>query len=164
MDFFTTNAVFRELKLRLTRKLTWGHSMVNPDSYSVLTCWYQTMFYSQNGLSDTENSQNSKFKLKCRSSRLDSDTLVHPAPRAIQPSGRGVGCGESGVTDAIFIYDSWGLFTQNKFGRKSHSQGSDGGPRSGTVKKFFWTCLRKNFNCGQYMDDKNNFFCKTNFR
>ena len=43
-------------------------------------------------------------------------------------------------------------------GEKSYSQGAGWGRvKSGTIKFIFRSCLRKNFNCGQYMVDNMNF-------
>ena len=70
--------------------------------------------------------------------------MVHPASRATHPGGS-----HQGLRVRFFINDSCGLFKQIKFGGKSYSQG---------------VSSRKNFNCGQFMDDKYNFFCGTNFR
>ena len=57
------------------------------------------------------------------------------------------------------FFVSWGLFTLNiSLGKKLSQEGQVWGHQSGRVN-FFWQCFRKNFNCGQYMDDK-HFFLK----
>ena len=57
-------------------------------------------------------------------------------------------------------FDSYGLFTQNiSMGKKLSVGGQVGGHQSGTVNYFFRRCFRKNWNCGQYLNDKPIIFC-----
>ena len=55
----------------------------------------------------------------------------------------------------ISLFDSWGLFTLNISLEKVTRKGSP--KRNGHF--FFSSHLGKNFNCQQYMNNKNIFFC-----
>ena len=65
-------------------------------------------------------------------------------------------CQEPGVLGPFFIFNSWGLFTQNEFGGKIVKSGG----QVGSSKRYghLFTVFSENFNNGQYMADKHNIF------
>ena len=78
------------------------------------------------------------------------DTLLHELHT---PWGQ-----ESEVRVHFFIYDSWGLFKQNKFGEKTLIVREPGGVSLKWDSQFFFESVLGNFNCGPYMYGKHDFF------
>ena len=71
-----------------------------------------------------------------------------------------------GYSSNFLIFWKLRTFHMKNFLRQKYSGlGAPGGvTKVGSPKIFFERCLRKNFNCGQDTNDKDIFFCKTNFR
>ena len=68
------------------------------------------------------------------------------------------GSGTRGYGSYLLFFDSLGLITLNTSLEKSyHNGGHVGSPQSGTDKKKFRQCFRKNTDCGKDMDDKHKF-------